>query len=145
MKRLSYFVFLVPPLVLAAIGHARAATPILTVTQVMHGGQTVTSAADVTLRGLDGHVLQQGIHDGEALPNDVDVEVPAGDTVVITAPNGQDTITLQAGSAATFHYTGTLESVAVGQGRVDVHDSLGFFSHVSSHETVITSPSGNPE
>jgi hypothetical protein len=105
----------------------------LTVAHISRGEQVVTSASDVTERALDGTVLRHGVQAGEKLPDDVRVEVPANVTLVIAS--GKSTITLSPGSIATFHYTGTLESVAIGTGRTTADDPLDFF-RVSGHGIV---------
>ena len=117
-----------------------AAAPALTVHQITRDGQSVPSAADVTLRGLDGTVARQGVNVGEVLPNDVRVEVPARDTVAIEA--GTSIATLEPGAIDTFHYTGSAELVAVNAGKSSFDDPLDFY-HVtgpgfdaSAHGTV---------
>jgi YVTN family beta-propeller protein len=114
--------------VLTAASRVEAA-PTLTVTQITRAGQSVASTPDVTLRALDGHVLRQGVRKGEALPNDVRVEVPTHESVVITSPGGSRA-TLEPGAIDTFHYTGSVESVAPSVGKTNFYDPLDFY-HVS--------------
>ncbi len=103
--------------------------PALTVTQITNNGQSVTSAADVVVRALDGQVSQQGVHEGEVLKDEARVEVPAHESVTITAPGGSR-VTLEPGAIDTFHYTGSVENVVANAGKIDLVDALDFY-HVS--------------
>ena len=114
--------------VVAAVSRVEAA-PTLTVTQITRDGQSVASAPDVALRPLNGHVLPQGVRRGMALPDDVRVEVPAHVSVTITAPGGSRA-RLEPGAIDTFHYTGSVESVAVNAGKTNVDGPLDFY-HIS--------------
>lgn len=126
---------------LLAATRVDAAVPTLTVTQLTRDGHPTMSVSDVTLRGLNDHVLSQGLHTGEALPDDVRVEVPANETVTVTAQNGRSSLVLQSGAIATFHYTGSLESVAVAAGKASVDDPLNFF-RVTAANGYETTPHG---
>lgn len=101
----------------------------LTVTRITHDGQPVATALDVTLRSLGGSILRQGVSQNESLPNDVRVEVPAHESVIITSPGGSKA-TLEPGAIDTFHHTGSGESVAISQGKTSFDDPLDFY-HVS--------------
>jgi TPR repeat protein len=134
--------FFVIAMLLASQGRAKSAAPPLTVAQLTRDGQSVASVPDVTLRGLDGTVERQGVRVGDALPDNVRVEVPARDAVTIVA--GKSTATLEPGAIDTFHYTGSQESVAPNAGKVSFDDPLDFY-HVSgpgfdasAHGTVYT-------
>jgi hypothetical protein len=103
----------------------------LTIRQITRDGKSVSSESNITLRALDGHVVSTGLRAGDALPDDVQVDVSADETITLASQNGRSSITLQAGAVATFHYTGTVESVALSAGKASVDDPLGFF-HLSA-------------
>jgi TPR repeat protein len=134
-----YFATVFLALTAAFPSRSTAATQFPAVAQIVHDGQHVTSALDITVRDLAGHA-RRGAQVGEPL-DDVRVEVSSDDTVVVAAPNGHDALTLQPGSIAFFHYTGTQESVSVSSGKVDDEDTYGFFSHVTGQGgVVLTAP-----
>jgi TPR repeat protein len=145
VKRWFYLYFLGVLSITALPRYASAATqcPIAvkcpTVASIVQNGEHPTGAADVTVLDIEGRA-RQGVQVGEEL-NDVHVEVPADDTVVVAAPNGHDALTLQPGTRTFFHYTGTLETVSVEGGKVFDEDEYGFFSHITGQGgIVLTAP-----
>jgi len=101
-----FFLALLMFLLMANSGQASASAAKLTVARIWQNERDVTSAADVTLRSLDGKVLHHGVKVGASLPDRVQVQIPADDTVVIA--NGRSTATLEPGSTDKFWYTGAI-------------------------------------
>ena len=114
--------------VTAGLAAAAASAPAvaLTITSITRAQQPVTSAPDVSLRALDGRALRQGVRLGFVLPNDVRVEVPARVSLTITSAGGSKAV-LEPGAIDSFHYTGSLESVAVNAGKTSFDDPLDFY------------------
>ncbi len=159
MKPLRWVPLLTVLIILVTAGQV-SATPRLTVAQLLHDNRRTASVADITLRHLDGAMLHRGVKTGQTLPAEVRIEVPAREAVVIT--NGRSTATLEAGSTATFAYTGAVESVAISGGRTSFDDPLDFYHvagqgvnasphgtaysfEVTSHRVTITCTSGTVE
>jgi len=125
VKRGLWFLFIIATCVPLAGGFARAATPALTVERIVRDGLQVASAPDVTIGALDGSVLRQGVSEGEALPDDVRLTVPATERVRVGNDRGAVTV---AGASVLFHYTGRFESVAMlAQGQTEIDDSSNAF------------------
>ncbi len=136
MRRRGFALSIATLLILAAtLYQADAATaPVLTVAQVLHDGNPVTSReARITLRDLSGHVEEKGLKAGDRLPDEVTISVPASDAVVVsyTEAGRNSTATFEPGSKDTLWYTGTQEMVMVQGGVASFTDPLSFF-HVQA-------------
>lgn len=113
----------------------------LKVVQILHDGQVVTSSTYVTLRTPAGTVLpnRQPVRVGETLPDSVQVQVAAHETVLVAS--GRSHLTLASNSTATFYPTDTATSggkhVALLEGTMNVDDPLDFY-RVVSHSIGLT-------
>lgn len=119
-NRTAAFVTAATAFLAASAALANAAAPALRIQEIVENGARVTSAPGVT-RALDGTVLRRGFQEGDVLSGDVQVVVPAGVRVRVGAADIGN-VTLES-ATATFHYTGSYQSVAMlSRGRVEIDD-----------------------
>lgn len=115
-----------------------------TVAQILRDGKPAASAPDAVVRGLDGRVRPGGISLRDPL-SDERLTISTEETIVVEAPDGRDSLTLEPGSSAFFQRTATSESVYVDSGKVYDRDQLGFFSNVRSEGGIVLTAPYDPD